>query len=111
MMGTCHCIRCRKLGASTLVFVERDALTLVSGADAIVTYAPEAPYKYKRCFCSQCGSALGEITSDSPSFPLPANCFDDELGIGIQFHMFVKDKPSWYGICDEAVQFMENPPQ
>lgn len=111
MMGTCHCTRCRKHGASTLVFVERDSFALVSGADAVVTYRPAAPYKYNRCFCSHCGTSLGDITADSPFFPVSANCFDDELGIGNQFHMFVKDKPSWYGICDDAQQFPENPPQ
>lgn len=110
MMGTCHCTRCRKVGASTLVFVERDSFTLVSGADAIVTYQPEPPYKYNRCFCSHCGTSLGEITSSSGSFPVAANCFDDDLEIGNSFHMFVTDKPSWLSICDEAAQFLENPP-
>jgi len=111
MLGTCHCSRCRKVGASTLVFVERDSFTLVSGADAIATYKAEPPYKYDRCFCSHCGTALGEITSSSESFPIAANCFDDELGIAQQFHTFVKEKPSWYDISDDAKQFWEHPPQ
>lgn len=111
MMGTCHCTRCRKVGASTFVFVRRDLFQLVSGADAIVTYKPEAPYKYNRCFCSHCGTALGEVTSSSDTFPVAANCFDDELGISNRFHEFVKEKPSWYNICDEAQQFPEHPQQ
>lgn len=111
MMGTCHCTRCRKAGASTIVFVERDALTLQAGAEFIVTHEPEAPYHYKRCFCARCGSSLGEITSTNASFPIAANCFDDDLPLANYFHVFVKEKPDWYSICDDAQQFMEHPPQ
>jgi hypothetical protein len=109
MMGTCHCTRCRKLGASTFVFVKREAFTLVAGAEFVATYSPEEPYKYNRCFCSRCGTALGEITSTHESFPVAANCFDDELGMTNLFHEFVKEKPGWYGIGDEAKQFAEHP--
>lgn len=109
MMGTCHCSRCRKVGASTFVFVLRDAFELVSGEDVISTFAPEAPYQYNRCFCSRCGTALGEVTSESESFPVAANCFDDDIGLANLFHEFVKEKPSWYSIADEARQFMEHP--
>lgn len=109
MMGTCHCTRCRKVGASTLVFVKREDFQLVSGADAISTYKPEAPYKYNRCFCSYCGTSLGEITSDRASFPVAANCFDDALAVTNSFHEFVKEKPNWYNICDTAKQFPEHP--
>jgi len=109
MMGTCHCSRCRKVGASAIVFVERDAFELVSGADAIATYTPEAPYKFKRCFCSRCGTSLGEVTSRNESFPIPANCFDDDLGIANRFHVFVKEKPDWYTLCDDAPQFAKFP--
>lgn len=109
MMGTCHCSRCRKSGASTFVFVKREAFTLLRGADAITTYAPEAPYQYKRCFCKHCGSALGEVTSSSDSFPVAAHCFDDDLGLRNQFHEFVSDKPSWFCIGDDAPQFAGHP--
>ncbi|WP_245597876.1 GFA family protein [Ottowia thiooxydans] len=111
MMGTCHCSRCRKIGASTFVFVKRESFTLVSGAELIATFKPQAPYKYSRCFCSQCGSALGEVTSLSESFPVAANCFDDELPLSNQFHEFVQEKPTWYDICDSAIQFPGHPQQ
>jgi hypothetical protein len=92
------------------VFVNRASFNLVAGAEAIATYKPEAPYKYDRCFCSRCGSSLGEITSTNESFPMPANCFDEGLNLTNQFHVFVKDKPTWHVIGDEAPQFMEYPP-
>ena len=73
MMGTCHCTRCRKSGASTFVFVRRESFKLLCGADAIATYMPEAPYKYTRCFCARCGTALGEITATkNPKWTIPA---------------------------------------
>ena len=109
MMGTCHCSRCRKVGASTFVFVKRETFTLLSGADSITTFKPQAPYKYSRCFCSHCGTALGEVTSDSESFPVAANCFDDELPLNNQFHEFVEEKPNWYDIGDDAKQFPGHP--
>lgn len=93
------------------MFVKRDAFTLLSGADSITTFEPQAPYKYSRCFCSRCGSALGEVTSSGESFPVAANCFDDELPLSNQFHEFVQEKPSWYDICDAAKQFPEHPHQ
>ncbi len=109
MMGTCHCSRCRKIGASTFVFVQREAFTLLSGADSITTFKPPAPYQYSRCFCARCGSALGEVTSDSASFPVAAHCFDDALPLENLFHEFVQEKPDWYGICDGAKQFPGHP--
>ncbi|UVK97008.1 GFA family protein [Pseudomonas sp. B21-048] len=109
MMGTCHCSRCRKVGASTFVFVNRSSFELISGADSITTFKPEAPYKYNRCFCSHCGTALGEVTSTAESFPVAANCIDEALTITNLFHEFVKEKPSWYDICDSAKQFPEHP--
>lgn len=109
MLGTCHCTRCRKVGASAMVFVRRESFQLLAGADAIVTYKPPAPYKYNRCFCSHCGTALGEVTAESDAFTVAANCFDDELSLVNRFHAFVKEKPNWYGICDEAKQFPDHP--
>lgn len=109
MMGTCHCSRCRKLGASALVFVEKTSFKLLAGSECIQRYQPEAPFKYIRTFCKVCGTALGDIFSENDSFPISVNCFDGDLSIRNQFHVFVGSKPSWYEICDTAEQFVENP--
>lgn len=110
LMSTCHCASCRKSGASISVIVKRNAFRLVSGADAIVTCRPQAPHGNDRCFCSKCGTALGEVLSSEATFPVAANCFDDELGITNGFHAFVSEKPAWHAICDEARQFARHPP-
>jgi hypothetical protein len=109
MMATCHCSRCRKVGAATFVFVNRSAFKLVQGEDAISVYEPEEGRLYRRSFCGRCGTALGEITSDADSFPVPANCFDDPLNLEIRFHEFVAEKPAWLKICDDAKQFEHHP--
>lgn len=109
MMGTCHCSRCRKVGASTFVFVKSETFRITKGRDQISTYKPEPSYQYDRCFCSVCGSALGEILSAGDSFPLAANCIDDDIDIENKFHEFVSEKPSWLKIGDTAKQFDEHP--
>lgn len=109
MMGTCHCSRCRKVGASTLVFVKSATFQITNGRNKIAIYKAEPPYKYDRCFCSVCGSALGEVLSESDIFPVAANCIDGDIGVENKFHEFVSEKPSWLKICDTAEQFEEHP--
>ena len=109
MMGTCHCSRCRKAGASTIVFVKRDRLNWVQGKEHVALYQPDPPYKYGRCFCRICGSSLGEILSGEDSFPIAANALDTEISLKNQFHEFVSEKPSWYEICDDAEQSEGHP--
>lgn len=109
MMGTCHCSRCRKVGASSLVFVKSPTLEITAGRDKIATFKAESPYKYNRCFCSICGSALGEILSEADAFPISANCIDSELKLENAFHEFVSEKPCWFKIGDDAKQFDQHP--
>lgn len=109
MMGTCHCSRCRKAGASTFVFVRRETFRWIEGREMVARYEPEAPFKYARCFCRRCGSALGEPDSAAESFPVAANCLDADPGVRNRFHEFVADKPAWYEICDDAKRFDGHP--
>ncbi len=109
MMGMCHCTRCRKVGASALVFVARESLSWIRGRDIVSTYTPDAPYKYARCFCSICGTSLGEILSEEDSFPISGHCLDSDPVVRNTFHEFVAEKPEWYVIGDDAVQFEGHP--
>ena len=109
MMATCHCSRCRKVGAATFVFVNRAAFSLTSGGGIIAQYEPEEGYRYVRSFCSVCGTALGEIGGGGDNFPIPANCFDEPLHLQVKFHEFVAEKPDWLQICDDARQFPHHP--
>ena len=109
MMATCHCARCRKVGAATFVFVAREDFSLTHGREEINFYQPEEGYRYTRSFCARCGTALGEIGGEGESFPVPANCFDDPLDLTVRFHEFVAEKPDWLAICDDAKQFERHP--
>lgn len=108
-IGTCHCSRCRKAGASTIAFVKREDLQWIQGRDHVQIYSPAPPYTYARCFCKICGSSLGEILSEEDSFPIAANCFDGDIALKNQFHEYVSEKPSWYEICDDAPQNESHP--
>ncbi|MCG8313245.1 MAG: GFA family protein [Pseudomonadales bacterium] len=111
MLGMCHCNRCRKVGASALAFVKADKFEITSGREKITIYKAQPPYKYDRCFCSICGTALGEVLSEMDSFPINAHCIDSEIEIENTFHEFVSEKPSWFEIGDSAKQFSEHPHQ
>ncbi|MCH2093514.1 MAG: GFA family protein [Rhodobacteraceae bacterium] len=108
-MGTCHCSRCRKVGASTIAFVKREDVKWIKGKDCVQVFEPVAPYIYPRSFCKICGTSLGEILSDEESFPIAANALDTDLGLVNQSHEFVGEKPSWYEICDDAPQNTGHP--
>ena len=109
MIGMCHCSRCRKVGASALAFVKSDTFSITTGRNIISTFKAKRPYKYNRCFCSICGTALGEVLSGLDSFPINANCIDSDIEADIKFHEFVSEKPSWFKIGDNAKQFNEHP--
>ncbi|MFT6775025.1 MAG: hypothetical protein ACJA1L_002741 [Paracoccaceae bacterium] len=109
MLGVCHCTRCRKVGASAIAFVNKADLKWVQGRDNVQLYAPVAPYQYGRCFCKTCGSSLGEILSEDDSFPIAANALDDPIGLPVQFHEFVSEKPAWSVIGDDAKQYPGHP--
>ncbi|MBW3098899.1 GFA family protein [Pseudohoeflea sp. DP4N28-3] len=109
-MGTCHCSRCRKLGASSFVFVDRQAVKWVRGRDQVRSFTPPPPYRYRRTFCAVCGTSLGDILSEAESVLIPADTLDERPEIGNRFHAFVAEKPPWYGICDDAQQFAGDVP-
>jgi len=109
MMGVCHCSRCRKVGASAIVFIKKESLTWLQGKDVVALFPPTPPYKYARCFCKICGTSLGEILSEEDSFPIAANALDTEFGLKNQFHEFVCEKPAWYEIGDSAKQYDGHP--
>ena len=109
MLATCHCSRCRKVGASSFVFVKREHLRWKHGRDRVATWKAASPYKYDRSFCGECGTALGEILSEGESFPIAANALDDDPQVRNRFHEFVAEKPAWYELCDDAKQFDGHP--
>lgn len=108
-LGICHCSRCRKLGASEFFMVEKDSFQWVSGKEFVAEYPAEEPFIYNRCFCSKCGSSLGEILSDAKEFPIAANALDSDPGLKVLFHEHTVSRPSWQLLHEGAKLFEENP--
>jgi hypothetical protein len=91
--------------------VAKESFEWVSGKEFVTEYQPEAPFKYKRCFCNKCGSSLGEILSQDDKFPIAANALDSDPGISVWFHEHVATKPSWQLTHDGATLFEGDPHQ
>ncbi len=108
-VGACYCSRCRKVGGTPFAMVEAESFTLETGREHIVEYLPEPAFKYVRCFCGRCGTALGEVTSQESMFPVPVNYFDTGPELEIGFHEHVATKPSWCLIPEGAKQFEGDP--
>ena len=104
MMGTCHCARCRKVGAAVFVIVEAKDFRWLEGSEFVTRYEPEGAL-HSRAFCARCGSSLGEAGGTGETYAIAANAFDDDPGVRNRFHEFVADKPEWLPIGDEAKQF------
>lgn len=94
-MGQCHCSRCRKLGTSTMIFVTRTQFRVTCGMEDIATLEPKAPFTYRRSFCRKCGTGLGEPLSPDESFPINAQCLDDDPELRVSFHEFTDARPPW----------------
>ena len=47
MMGTCHCTRCRKVGASTIIFVKKKDLKWIQGRDHVQVFEPVPPLQIR----------------------------------------------------------------
>ncbi|HEY7883585.1 MAG TPA: GFA family protein [Cellvibrionaceae bacterium] len=108
-LAICHCSRCRKLGSSEFFMVQRDSLQWISGKELVAEYVPEPPFKYKRCFCSVCGTSLGEILSTDKQFPIAANSLDSDPDIKVWLHEHVASKPSWQLLHKDAKLFDGDP--
>jgi hypothetical protein len=102
----CHCSRCRKQAGAfaAVLMVKREHFRLLSGAQHIRRYAPEAPWRHVRAFCGACGSPLGEPSDEHEVFPIAASALDDDPGLRPTLHQNVMSKPAWYEITDAVKQ-------
>jgi len=108
-LGICHCSRCRKLGASEFFMIEADSLRWIAGKEFVSVYKPDSAFIYNRCFCSLCGSNLGEILSTDNEFPIAANSLNIDPELKVLFHEHIASKPSWQLVHKDAKLFEGNP--
>jgi hypothetical protein len=108
-LGYCHCTSCRKASGSAHAAnapIDRDAFTLLSGADVLREYE-SSPGKL-RAFCSQCGSPIYAYLKASPDvLRLRLGSLDTPFTKQPRAHTWVSDKASWEPIDDGLPQFAQ----
>ncbi len=101
----CHCTRCQRrtgTGSSANARVARTDFRLLSGGDALRTFAP--PDGMPKVFCSLCGSAVfsGDLQRDAP-LGLRLGGLDRDPGIRPQFRQWVEFAAPWEPIPDDGL--------
>lgn len=96
--GNCHCSMCRKFhGAAyaTLAEVWQNNFRWTRGQDLLKDYT--ADNGTTRSFCSQCGSSLTFASPDADPdlVEIALGCFDDEVPIVPDAHIYVASGVHW----------------
>lgn len=106
--GNCHCSMCRKFhGAAyaTLAEARREHFRWTAGADLLKGYT--ADNGTTRCFCSNCGSSLTFASPDADPdlVEIALGCFDDEVSVKPDAHIFVASGANWARPQDDLPQY------
>ncbi len=102
-VAACHCTMCRKFhGAAFGTLVEVQGLRWNSGEDLLQEY--HAANGTVRTFCSQCGSSLAfrAIGAGQNAVEIAIACFDEELPVKIDTHIYTDYKVGWYDPPDDV---------
>ena len=95
--AACHCTMCRKFhGAAFGTLVEAEGFRWKSGEELLVDY--KGSNDTVRTFCSNCGSSLAFRASGAgqSSIEIAIACFDEELPVKIDTHIYTNYKACWY---------------
>jgi hypothetical protein len=106
--GNCHCSMCRKFhGAAyaTLAEARRENFRWLQGEDMLKPYT--AANGTTRRFCSECGSSLtfSSPLADPELVEIALGCFDDEVPIRPDAHIFVGSGAAWARPQDDLPQY------
>jgi hypothetical protein len=110
-ISNCYCTDCRKTHAAafaTYIDIKRKDLTWVAGEKEMTAYRAEPGTM--RAFCRTCGSTLAcWAESDKEQMEISASTVDTPFDGKIEYHIFVRSKPSWYDILDGRPQHQAYP--
>ena len=106
--GNCHCSMCRKFhGAAyaTIAEAREDEFRWISGQDLLKRFT--ADNTTTRSFCSNCGSSLtfASANGDPGLVEIALGCFDDEVPIRPDAHIFVASGAIWAAPTDDLPQY------
>ncbi len=108
----CHCGRCRKDTGSAHganLFSSTATITWLSGHDNIKTYRVPAS-RHRKCFCSECGSALPRDQVDNGLLIVPAGSLDSAIGIRPQAHICFASRAEWDAHLEDVPKLDGLPP-
>ena len=108
LTGNCHCSMCRKFhGAAyaTIAEARRENFRWLQGEDKLKPYT--AANGTTRRFCSECGSSLtfSSPLADPELVEIALGCFDDEVPIRPDAHIFVGSGAAWARPEDDLPQY------
>ena len=106
--AACHCTMCRKFhGAAFGTLVEAEGFRWKSGEELLVDY--KGSNDTVRTFCSNCGSSLAFRASGAgqSSIEIAIACFDEELPVKIDTHIYTNYKVCWYDPPDNIPVYAE----
>ncbi|WP_020591427.1 GFA family protein [Kiloniella laminariae] len=105
-LSYCHCSRCRKAAGvfSAVLIGKADDLKVTQGLEGVAKYRAGPDAKFDRCFCPDCGTSLGDLSSGE-IYVIAASALDDEPGIKPSLHIHTTSKPDWYDIVDDLKKF------
>ena len=106
--GNCHCSMCRKFhGAAyaTLAEARRENFRWIDGEKLINGYT--ADNGTTRSFCSNCGSSLtfASPNADPDLVEISLGCFDDEVPVRPDAHIYVASGAKWALPEDDLPQY------
>lgn len=105
-LSYCHCSRCRKAAGifSAVLIGKAGDLLITAGDEEIAKFTARPDGKFERCFCRNCGTSLGDLSSGE-IYVVAASALDDDPGIRPSLHIHTASKPDWYEIDDELKKF------
>lgn len=106
--GNCHCSMCRKFhGAAyaTIAEAEQRHFRWTAGEDLLKGFTAENGTT--RQFCSHCGSSLtfSSPRADPNLVEISLGCFDDEVPVKPDAHIFVGSGASWAKPGDDLPRY------
>ena len=106
--GNCHCSMCRKFhGAAyaTIAEARRENFRWLAGENLLKSYT--AGNNTTRRFCASCGSSLtfSSPQADPELVEIALACFDDELPVKPDAHIYVACGASWAKPDDDLPQY------
>ena len=102
-VNACHCTQCRRTSGHFWAATHAPFESLTFTNDAGLTWYASSDFA-KRGFCNRCGSSLFYRMNDEDGIGIAVGALDDDSGLRLGRHIFVKDKGRYYDLPDHETQ-------